>query len=88
MRVFLLVFFCVEKKNFLAFLSSLLKWQIYIPHGVLRTALKFGLREVIELVPVFTSSKQRRERKFNVAFVQILKKSALHVQNLLFLFTY
>ena len=33
---------------------------------------------------VFTSSKQRRKRKFNVVLVQVIKKSALHVQNVLF----
>ena len=30
------------------------------------------------------SSKQRGKRKFNVVFVHIVKKSALHVQSLLF----
>ena len=43
----------------------------------------------IEFVPVFTSFKQRRKRKFTVVFVQVVKKSALDVQNLLFFsFTY
>ena len=32
--------------------------------GVLETALKFGLSEEIEFVPVFTSSKQRRKNVF------------------------
>ena len=32
-----------------------------LPYGVLGTALKFGLSEEIEFVPVFTSSKQRRK---------------------------
>ena len=54
------------------------------PYGVLGTASKFRLREEIEFAPVFTSSKQRRKRKFNVAFVQVVKKSLLHVQNVLF----
>ena len=43
------------------------------------------ISEEIELVPLFTSSKQRRKRKFfTVVFVQVVKKSALDVQNLLF----
>ena len=43
------------------------------------------ISEEIEFVPVFTSSKQRRKRKFfTVVFVQVVKKSALDVQNLLF----
>ena len=50
-------------------------------YGVLGTAPKLELREEIEFVPVFTSSKQRRKRKFYVVFVQVVKKSALHVQN-------
>ena len=41
-----------------------------LPYGILETAPKFGLREEIEFVPVLTSSKQRRKRKFNVVFVQ------------------
>ena len=53
----------------------------------LGTAPKFGLREEIEFVPVFTSSKQCRKKKFNVAFVQVEEENALHVQNLL-LFNY
>ena len=57
-------------------------------YGVLETAPKFGLREVIEFVPVFTSSKQRRKRKFTVVLVQVVEKSAQDVQNLWFLFTY
>jgi len=55
-----------------------------LPYGVLGTAPKFGLREEIEFVPVFTSSKQCRKRKFNVVFEQDEKESAMHVQNLLF----
>ena len=55
-----------------------------LQYGVLGTAPNFGLREEIKLVPVFTSSKHRRKRKFNVVFVQVLRKSALHVQNLSF----
>ena len=38
----------------------------------------------IEFVPVFTFSKQRHKRKFTVVFVQVVKKSALDLQNLLF----
>ena len=30
-----------------------------LPYGFLGTAPKFGLREEIEFVPVFTSSKQK-----------------------------
>ena len=38
---------------------------------------------------VFTSSKQRRKRKFNVVFVRVVKKSVRHVQNFCcFSFTY
>ena len=48
------------------------------------TAPKFGLKKEIEFVPVFKSSKQRRKRKFTVVFLQVVKKSALDVQNLLF----
>ena len=59
-----------------------------LPDRDLGTAPKFGLKEEIELVFVSTSPEQRWKRKFNVWFVQVLKKSALHVQNLLFLFTY
>ena len=55
-------------------------------YGVLGTAPKFGLREEIEFVPLFKSSKQRRKRKFNVVFVQVVKKSTLHVIYLLGLF--
>ena len=51
------------------------------------TAPKFGLKKEIEFVPVFKSSKQRRKRKFTVVFLQVVKKSALDVQNLL-LFIY
>ena len=54
------------------------------PNGVLETASKFRLREEIEFAPVFTPYKQRRKRKFNVVFVQVVKKSVLHVQNVLF----
>ena len=59
-----------------------------LSNGVLGTAPKFGLREVFEFVTVFTSSKQRRKRKFTVVFVHVVKKSALDVQNLLFSFPY
>ena len=52
-------------------------------YGVLETAPKYGLREEIEFVPVFTSSKQRGKRKFNVVFAQVVKKSTLHVIYLL-----
>ena len=35
-------------------------------------------------LPLCLSSKQRRKRKFNVLFVQVVTKRALQVQNLLF----
>ena len=54
-----------------------------LPYGILGTAPKFGLREEIEFVSVLTSSKQRRKRKFNVVFVQVVKKSPLLVIYLL-----
>ena len=55
------------------------------PYGVLGTAPTFGLREETEFVSVcLRPPKKRRKRKFNVVFVQVVKKSALHVQNLLF----
>ena len=57
-----------------------------LPYGILGTAPKFGLREEIEFVPVLTSSKQSRKRKFNVVFVQVVKKSPLLVIYLLGLF--
>ena len=44
-----------------------------LPYRVLETAPKFRLREEIEFVPVSTSSKQRRKRKFNVVFAQVVK---------------
>ena len=47
-----------------------------LPYGVLGTVPKFGLREEIEFVPLLTFSKQRLKRKFNVVFVQVVKKSA------------
>ena len=79
-------FFFLKKQNFLAY-SNCHKWKIQvnlITYGDFGTAPKFGLREEIELFFVSTSSKQRRKRKFNVGFVQVLKKNALHVQNMLF----
>ena len=73
--------------NFFAFISvNSLKMANLgeLPYGGLGTAAKFGLREGTEFAPVFTSSKQRRKRKFTVVYVQVVKKSALDVQNLLF----
>ena len=52
-----------------------------LPTGSWGPHPRFGLREKIELVPVFTSFKQRRKRTFNVVFVQAVKKIALYVQN-------
>ena len=51
-----------------------------LPKGVLRTLPKFGLREEIEFVPVFTPSKQRHKRNFTVVFLQVVKKSAPDVK--------
>ena len=48
----------------------------------------FGLREEIEFVPVFTSSKQRHKRKFTLVFVQAVNKIALDVQTCCFSFNY
>ena len=83
--LFVCLFFFLKKLSRFSFISLKIANIGELPYGVLATAPKFGLREEIELVRVFTSCKQRRKRKFNVVFVQVLKKSALHVQNLLFL---
>ena len=56
--------------NFFAFISvNSLKManKGELPYRVLGTAPNFGLREETEFVPVLTSSKQRRKRKFTVA---------------------
>ena len=49
---------------------------------------RLGLREEIELVPVFTSFKQRRKRTFNLVFAQVVRKekraARAKLQNLLF----
>ena len=79
--------------NFSAFISvNSLKManKSEFSYGVLGTAPKFGLREEIEFVPVLTSSKHRCKRNFTVVFVQVVKKSALDVQNFkcCFSFTY
>ena len=52
-----------------------------LPYGVLGNVPKFGLREEIKFVPVLTSSKHRCKGNFTVVFVQVVKKSALDVQN-------
>ena len=73
---------CVVFLNFFALISvnsSKMENIGELPYGVLGTAPKFGLREEIEYAPAFTSSKQRRKRKFTVVFVQVVKKSALAV---------
>ena len=59
----------------LANIGELLTDESWRPH------LRFGLLEEIEFVPVFTSPKQRRKRTFNVVLVQVVKKTALHVQS-------
>ena len=53
--------------------------KVELPYRVLRTAPK-----EIDFVPVLTSSKHRCKRNFTVVFVQVVKKSALDVQNLFF----
>ena len=35
---------------------------------------------------VYVLAKQNRKRKFSVVFIQVVKKSALHVRNLLFFY--
>ena len=48
-------------------------------------SLKMANIGELKFVPVFTSSKQRRKTNFfTVVFVQVVKKSPLDVQNLLF----
>ena len=73
---------CVSFFNFSAFISvDSLKManKVELLYGVLGAAPK-----EIDFVPVFTSSKHRCKRNFTVVFVQVVKKSALDVQNLLF----
>ena len=53
--------------------------NVELPYRVLGTAPK-----EIDFVPVLTSSKHRCKRNFTVVFVQVVKKSALDVQNLFF----
>ena len=57
-----------------------------LPFGVLGTTpnCKFGFREEIKFVPVFTSFKQRRKRKFTVVFVQFVRKSAARAKFVVF----
>ena len=43
-----------------------------------------SVREEIEFALVFTFSKQRRKRKFTIVFAQVVKKSALDLQNVVF----
>ena len=70
MRVFVL--FCFVFLLFCFYFNSLKVANIgELPYVVLGTAAKFELREEIEFVPVFTSSKQPRKRKFNIVFVQL-----------------
>ena len=57
-------------------------------YGVLGTAPKFGLREGIEFAPVFTSSKQRRKRKFTDVFVQVVKKARWTCKICFFFFSF
>ena len=53
--------------------------KVELPYRVLGTAPK-----EINFVPVLTSSKHRCKRNYTVVFVQVVKKSALDVQNLFF----
>ena len=53
--------------------------KVELPYRVLGTAPK-----EIGFVPVLSSSKHRCKRNFTVVFVQVVKKSALDVQNLFF----
>ena len=77
-------FFCF---NIFAFISTLLKWQIQVnfptefwgPHPSSDSEKKLNLS-----LCVYVLAKQPRKRKFSVLFIQVVKKSALHVQNLLF----
>ena len=71
----------VFKKLFRIFQLSSIANIGDLPYGVLGTTPKFGLREGNELVPVFTSSKQRRKLRGRTGRK---RKSALQVQNLLF----
>ena len=74
--------------NFFAFISvnslkmANIRWTSL---RSLRDRFQVRISEEIESVPVFTSSKQRRKRKFFTVqlFVQVVKKSTLDVQNLL-----
>ena len=78
MLFFLFIYFF----NLSAFISvDALKManKVELPYGVLGTAPK-----EIDFVPVLTSSKHRCKRNFTVVFVQVVKKGALDVQNLLF----
>ena len=49
---------------------------------------RFGLREEIQLFPVFTFFKQRRKRTFNLVFVRVVRKekraARAKLKNLLF----
>ena len=88
MRAFSFLFFSFFISfNFFAFIDVDALKMAHIgelPYRGLGTTPKFGLREEIEFAPVFTSSKQRVERKFTVVYVQVEKKRALDLQNLLF----
>ena len=56
-----------------------------LPYGVLGTAPKFGSAKKLNLSLCLRPLKQRRKRKFfTVVFLQVVKKSALDVQNFLF----
>ena len=58
-----------------------------LPCGVLGTAPKFGSAKKLNLSLCLRPLKQRRKRKFfAVVFLQVVKKSALDVQNLLVFF--
>ena len=56
-----------------------------LPNGILGTAPKFGLRETKKNCPcIYVLKTKSQKEQFNVVFVQVVKKSALHVQNFCF----
>jgi len=60
-----------------------------LPYGVLGTGPKFGLSKETEFVAVFTSSKQRRKRKFFYGVVRTgCKKLRPGRAKFVFSFTY
>lgn len=63
--------------DFLAFIAPHIKWQMKVNFAAvdyLWTALKFGKRKKLVVMPVFMSFKQRRIRKFHVEVLWRAKK--------------